>query len=498
MISSYLSNSPADTESFAREVSLWARPGYCILLSGELGSGKSTFARAFIRALAPGENFDVPSPSFAIVQSYKQTRVPVAHIDLYRLQTEAEVEELGLDELLDTHVMLVEWPEKFPASLCPDILNINFSGMGETRTLTLEARGIWPALLQRNAQINALIGRSTLHGGVRSFLEGDASSRRYEMVTALKSTAILMDMPKRPDGPIVKNNKPYSAIAHLAENIGAVVGVNDLLLERGYSAPEVYELDLNHGLSLIEPLGTELFGKMLMRGDDMRSPMQAAVDVLADMAGKSWPASVPVRNGPPHRIARYDISAMMIEVDLLPSWYWPHIKGVRALADVYEEFTRQWEKLLPLLDASRPVWTLRDYHSPNLLWLPERPGMRRVGLIDTQDCVLGHSAYDLVSLLQDARVDIEHDMATQLFEHYCGLRSSQGNFDRATFARDFAILGAQRATKILGIFARLYKRDGKPAYLKHIPRVSRHLSRNLAHPALSALKAWHDRNLPLS
>jgi aminoglycoside/choline kinase family phosphotransferase len=164
---------------------------------------------------------------------------------------------------------------------------------------------------------------------------------------------------------------------------------------------------------------------------------------------------------------------------------------------VKSEFSTIWQSILAGIKPNRPVWTLRDYHSPNLLWLPERKGLRRVGIIDTQDCVMGHPAYDLVSMLQDARVDIEVQLADELLAYYCGLRVAAGPFDASEFSRVFAILGAQRATKILGIFARLSKRDGKPIYLNHIPRVSRYLKRNLAHPDLSVLKNWHDRNLPL-
>jgi len=155
------------------------------------------------------------------------------------------------------------------------------------------------------------------------------------------------------------------------------------------------------------------------------------------------------------------------------------------------------QALLNSIGSHKPVWTLRDYHSPNLLWLPERKGLRRVGIIDTQDCVMGHPAYDLVSMLQDARVDIDFNRADELFDHYCGLRAAQGQFDAREFSRAFAILGAQRATKILGIFARLFKRDGKPIYLNHIPRVARYLKRNLEHADLAVLKSWYDRNLPL-
>ena len=499
MIIEHHSTSPQSTESFAREISLWARPGQYILLSGDLGSGKSTFARAFIRALANDDrNFDVPSPTFPIVQPYEQLRVPVAHIDLYRLQSSAEIDELGLAELLDGHVLLVEWPEKFPKSISQDCLKISISGGGETRVLTVEPSGNWKALLTRNGTINQFIESSKFRGGKRSFLEGDASSRRYESVTSAQSTALLMDMPKRPDGPIVKDNKTYSAIAHLAESIAAVVGINDYLIKLGFSAAEIYDVDLENGLALIEPLGTQVYGKMLLRGDDMHEPMRAAVDVLADMANREWPAVVPVRGRTGHHIANYDLQAMMIEVDLLPSWYWPHTKNSKLPDDIHAQFSSLWKSLITKLDINHPVWSLRDYHSPNLLWMPQRQGVHRVGLIDTQDCVMGHPAYDLVSMLQDARVDIDFKFADELFEYYCSLKSTAKNFNGVSFARDFAILGAQRATKILGIFARLFKRDGKPAYLKHIPRVSRYLARNLAHPALKELKDWHDQHLPVA
>ena len=155
-----------------------------------------------------------------------------------------------------------------------------------------------------------------------------------------------------------------------------------------------------------------------------------------------------------------------------------------------------WRDLLPLTQGGKRVWSLRDYHSPNLLWIPERIGLRRVGIIDTQDALMGHPAYDVASMLQDARVDIAFDVADELYDHYCALREESGAFDRAEFDLAYAILGAQRATKILGIFARLSKRDGKHGYLRHIPRVSRYLERDLAHPRLAKLKAWFDRHMP--
>ena len=152
--------------------------------------------------------------------------------------------------------------------------------------------------------------------------------------------------------------------------------------------------------------------------------------------------------------------------------------------------------VLPLAVSPKPAWTLRDFHSPNLIWRPQEQGLKRIGLIDTQDAVLGHPAYDLASLLQDARVDIAFDFADALYAHYVSFRDENGSFDQNEFARAYAILGAQRATKILGIFARLNERDGKPQYLQHMRRVSRYLARNLQHPVLAEIKRWYETEMP--
>jgi tRNA threonylcarbamoyl adenosine modification protein YjeE len=490
--------SEAELENAARELSLWAVAGQCLLLTGDLGAGKSTFARAYIRALA-GErhDFDIPSPSFSLVQTYDNTRVPVAHIDLYRLDRAADVADLGLGDLVPDHVLLIEWPDRLPSGFATDPLHIHIAGTGLKRDIRVEASGRSAQRLARDADIKSFLARAGRSNEQRRFLEGDASSRRYETIGEGQSAAILMDMPRRPDGPVVKDGKPYSAIAHLAEDIRAVVAINDYLVAAGYSAPRIFDADLDAGLALIEPLGQSVYGKMRLAGDDMREPMKAAVEVLADMAGRSWPAQVAVREAGQHSLMPYDPSAMLIEVDLLPSWYWPWARQQPCSDGARATFETIWKALLPLVQPAVPVWVLRDFHSPNLLWLPERDGLRRVGLIDTQDCVLGHPAYDLVSLLQDARVDIGADEAEGLLQHYLAQRGRKAEFDAASFLRAFAILGAQRATKIMGIFARLNLRDGKPQYLKHIPRVSTYLVRNLQHPALAPLKDWYMRHLDL-
>lgn len=488
--------SPAETEALAARLSLWARPGFLILLAGDLGSGKSTFARAFIRSLAGGrDDVDIPSPTFTLVQVYDETRLPVFHADLYRLKSENDVAELGLADLLASHAGLVEWPEQLPAAPTPDVLHVSFTGTGENRDITLAAHGAWAKALARDAEIETFL--IPVRPFTRHFLEGDASARRYEWLeVADASKPILMDMPSRPDGPPVKDGKPYSVIAHLAEGLPAVTAMNTLLVERGYSAPRILRADLKSGLALIENLGARVYGKMLLAGEDMTEPMLAAAEVLADMARHDWPHTVPAGEGVMHHVQPYDAEALLIEADLLPSWFWAHLHGAAPPSSVNRSFAEVWRRLIPHTAQAMPQWVLRDYHSPNLLWIPERQGLRRVGLIDTQDAVMGHGAYDLVSMTQDARVDIPDALAERTVAHYLSLRAAGPGFDKAAFLTAYAVLGAQRATKILGIFARLSKRDGKHGYLRHMPRVSRALARNLEHPVLRDLKRWYLEHLP--
>jgi N-acetylmuramate 1-kinase len=235
---------------------------------------------------------------------------------------------------------------------------------------------------------------------------------------------------------------------------------------------------------------------MLQSGVDMHEPLGEAAAVLAHMATQDWPRQPEAAPGIYHNVADYDEAAQLIEVDLLPSWFIPFSRQAEATNEQRQSFAAIWSKLLPLAAPHKPQWTIRDYHSPNLLWIPQRVGLKRVGIIDSQDAVMGHPAYDLVSMAQDARVDISVAMEDYIIQQYVALRQRQGGFNLDDFMTAYAVLGAQRATKILGIFARLNKRDGKPGYLKHMPRVKDYLVRNLQHKALAPLKRWYDTHAP--
>ena len=209
------------------------------------------------------------------------------------------------------------------------------------------------------------------------------------------------------------------------------------------------------------------------------------------------PGILPVAPHLDYRLPYYDMEAFLIEAELLLDWYLPGVGKPAALAE-QKIFAALWhDALAPALEAP-PTWVLRDFHSPNLLWLPQREDdIARIGILDFQDALIGPAAYDVASLLQDARVGVPEAMEMALLGRYVRIRHSDDQeFDTAAFMLVYATLAAQRATKILGIFARLNQRDGKPQYLRHMPRLWNYLQRSLAHPALASLQAWYAKNVP--
>ena len=299
-----------------------------------------------------------------------------------------------------------------------------------------------------------------------------------------------------PDGPPVRDGLPYSKIAHLAEEICPFVAIAAELRKGGFSAPIVDQVDRDRGLAVVEDLGRDLFGDVIDAGGDAHALYKAAVDVLVALRKHPLPTKA-TGLGCNHTVPQFDERALQIEVSLLLDWYARHMLGKSVSETTAKSFQHAWQQQFSALSAEDTGWVLRDYHSPNLLLLPKRTGLARVGLIDFQDAVIGHPAYDLVSLLQDARRDVPASIERDLLAHYsAAVKVSDLAFDEEQFAWAYALMGAQRNTKILGIFTRLAVRDGKAQYLRHIPRISRYLRRNLQHPRLQRIKEWYETELP--
>jgi tRNA threonylcarbamoyl adenosine modification protein YjeE len=474
-------------------------PGDVVTLSGDLGAGKTTFARALIRHLAADESLSVPSPTFTLLQNYNTTRFPLAHADFYRLSGPGDLAELGLDDLPEQTVLLIEWPERTGAALPRQRLDIALAlaprAGPEHRRAQITGSGGLGERAKQLVRIWDFLQAAGFADAERHRMQGDASTRSYDRLTLAGRTAILMNAPRRPDGLPVRHGKPYSAIAHLAEDVKPFVAIARALRQRGFAAPEIFHADLDAGLLLLEDLGTE----PVVAGNPpvpMPERYAAAVDVLIALHSDKLPAVLPLSPGQDYRIPRYDQDAFLIEAELLLDWYLPH-RNMPVAENMREEFAGLWRAALQPAIEDEPTWVLRDYHSPNLLWLPERTGVAQIGLLDFQDAVMGPAAYDLASLLQDARVDAPESLeARELHRYLEARRSADHKFDADMFRALYATLAAQRATKILGIFARLDRRDGKPQYLRHMPRVWAYLNRALAHPALVTLRAWYNRHVP--
>lgn len=488
----------------AEEIAFWLAPGDLVALAGDLGAGKTSLARALVTSLSGGRQEEMPSPTFTLVQTYDTARMPVAHLDLYRLADPTEVEELGLGDALARGVALVEWPERAPEAMPASRLAVHLEetagGSGDTRTVTLTGHGDWAPRLARLMAMRRLVTDAGWRDGDVSlgYLQGDASPRRYARLVARDGrSAIVMDWPTQPDGPPIRNGLPYSRIAHLAEGVRPFVAIAAALAEAGIATPQVLAHDLDHGLLLLEDLGDGVFGAAHAAGASQTELWRAAVDVLLALRRAPVPDTLPLPDGTSYRLPAYDAAALAIETELLPDWLWPALGGAPPDAASRQAFTAAWAPILAELAAMREGWVLRDYHSPNLIWRPACEGLARVGVIDFQDALAGPAAYDLVSLLQDARLDVPEALAAELLDYYCAeaARADPG-FDEARFRFAFAALGAQRNTKILGIFARLAIRDRKPGYLAHLPRIWRYLERDLAHPRLAALREFFASAFP--
>jgi aminoglycoside/choline kinase family phosphotransferase len=297
-------------------------------------------------------------------------------------------------------------------------------------------------------------------------LAADASFRRYYRLADRDRRAVLMDAP-----PPHEDVRPYIAVAAM-------------LRGHGLSAPEIFAEDRELGLLLIEDFGDDTYTRLLARGADETALYTLAIDTLAALQrAVTAPPDLPP----------YDAPTLRREAALLTEWYAPSVLGKPLSLAAWDEYLALWEELLPLAALPGPTLVLRDYHVDNLMLLRDRDGLQSCGLLDFQDALCGPASYDLVSLLEDARRDVPRGLRAAMTERYLAAFPAM---DRALFHRSAAILAAQRNAKIIGIFTRLWRRDGKPQYLDHIPRVWRLLEADVQNPALRRLAAWLDRHLP--
>jgi tRNA threonylcarbamoyl adenosine modification protein YjeE len=541
-------------KALASRLAALVSPVDFIALYGDLGAGKTTFAQGLLPALGVTEA--VTSPTYGLVHSYAAGARTVNHCDFFRLSP-GEEEETGFHEMCASSIVVAEWPEAIQAVLPANRLEVRIEGEGPARGVSLAGFGAWESKLARFREIEAFLARNGWGDARCAAVRGDASARLFSRLayagdvlargaplteglsphpvplplgegtarrppSAIQAsllpggegqdegselraghapragkTVMLMDWPPRPDGPPIRDGRPYCEIAHLAREGSPFLAISEWLRGKaGISAPAILASDLGAGLFLVEDLGDSVFGQLIADGAHVEPLYGLAVDGLLAIRASQPPQALPMAGGATYRVPEYSREALEIELDLLLQWYFKLETGEPASPELAASFFSAWSPYLDWLDTQPKDLVLRDYHSPNLLLCESRSGLRRLGAIDFQDAVWGHAAYDLVSLLQDARLDVPEAAERALFERYClGAAKADPSFDRASFAKAYAVLGAQRNTKIAGIFARLSMRDGKHGYLAHLPRIARYLFRNLAHPDLKPLGAWYEAHL---
>ncbi len=491
-----LANETATAQLMA-DLALLVGPGDVITLSGDLGAGKTSAARAMIRYLAGDEALEVPSPTFTLAQSY-DFPFPIVHADLYRINDPSELEEIGLSPLPEGTLALIEWPERASEALPQDRIDIAFShrpALGSNaRAAEFSGHGKAAAQVERLQALRQFLETSGAMDAQRERMPGDASTRSYARLHQ-DGTSILMNSPKRPDGAAIYNGRSYSAAVHLAEDVKPFVAIANGLRERGFSAPAIRHQDLEAGFLITEDFGSE----GVVEGDPpqpIAERYEAATDMLAALHRETLPSTLLLTLESTYTIPVFDLDAWLIEMGLMLEWYLPD-RGVEPSPQLRNEFVAMSRELLRKPAAAPRTWVIRDFHSPNIIWLGGRSGILSVGIIDFQDTVLGPAAYDLVSLLQDARIDVPEALELALLTRYIKARRiADPNFDAASFAELYAIMSAQRNTRLLGTFARLNRRDGKPQYLRHQPRIWTYLNRSLAHPALAGFRDWYTANVP--
>jgi len=345
----------------------------------------------------------------------------------------------------------------------------------------------------RATEIREFLVRSGWSEAARTPLNADASTRRYERLRRKTETAMLMDAPpleSLPCPPGADEDERlklgWNAIARLAASrVEAFAAVADYLGHLGLSAPAILEADIPRGIALLEDLGDDLFAEVINRGGNEAALYAAAGDVLAAVHRAPAPPMLPYRGGE-WPILAYDHLALSANLDLFVEWMPQRDLSMRISEQTRLRWERVRENMIGRAEDYPRALILRDTHAENLIWLPRREGLKRVGLLDFQDAVLGWGEWDMSMLLHDARRDVSpaaREAATRAYLEGTGL-------SRADFEERLAMLGAMNVMRIMGIFARLVTRDKKPKYDLFQPRLRGLLNETLSHPALAETRGF--------
>lgn len=450
----------ADTQALAERLATMLRRGDTLLLSGPIGAGKSALARAIVRARLGNPSEDVPSPTFTLVQTYEHPAGDIWHCDLYRLSHPDEAAELGLDEAFEAAICLIEWPDRLDSHQPSSALWVEMSAGDTGHAACLSGPAAWQARLAEGLNMTAptkpeFLAQTPCANWQITPLAGDASTRSYDRLTGPDcQSAILMDA--GPDAAMTV--PPFVAIARHLNGLGLC-------------APDILAQTTEPRFLLLSDLGsTDIARHLLQQPGDEAALYRAAVDVILVLRSGPLPGGLTVLIP--------QVGSAMLEP--LFDWFAPDTSPLTR-----RQIEQAIEASLAAHGGPADTLSLRDYHAENLIWRPERTGTDRIGPLDFQDAFIAPACYDLVSLLRDARRDVSEATRQMTLAHFA-ISTGQSLADTEAAC---AILGLQRNLRILGIFARLAKRDSKAQYTGLIPRVLSHIRADLAHPAAHSITA---------
>lgn len=474
-----------DTKLFTENLCKIIESNDVILLNGKIGSGKTTLARHIINQILQIDISEITSPTFNLYQVYENNNQKINHYDFYRIENDIDLQEIDLEDSLGEGITIIEWADKYQNYLPDSYLEIEILEIDCFRTYKLRGCGSFKNRINKHNSLVSFLSKFKKPIIKVEKIQGDASKRIYKRIQTKEESLILMIYDEKE-----KKENP----SKLSEQIHDYVSICQYLSDINIRVPKIYAVDYKNQFLIQEDFGDLKYSEIFLK-EDFRKLYEPAIDTLINIAKNECPKNIKTDQAI-YKFEDYDKNIYLSEVNIFIDWYWPYVKGSVCIDDIKLEFLEIWKNLLDKISDDKSL-VLRDFHSPNLIFQPHGNGIGKCGVIDFQDALIGHPLYDLVSLAQDARVSIKLDQEFFLIEYYMkNLNFKNYQFNNHEFMNQYNILGAQRALKILGVFARLSMAYQKHEYLIHIPRILDYINRNIRNESLTSLSSWLTKNFP--
>tara|TARA_Y100000590_G_scaffold470226_1_gene662894 strand:- start:7136 stop:8611 length:1476 start_codon:yes stop_codon:yes gene_type:complete len=472
-----------DTKIFIENLCQIIELNDVIILNGKIGSGKTTLARHIINRILQIDISEIVSPTFNLYQVYENNNQKIHHYDFYRIENDIDLHEIDLAESFDEGITIIEWADKYKNYLPDSYLEIEISEIDEGRVYKLRGCGTFKDRINKHNSLVHFLSNYKKPINKVEKIRGDASKRVYKRLYTQEDSLILMVYDKKE-----KKENP----SKLSTQIHDYVSICKYLREINVRAPKIYAVDYENQFLVQEDFGDLKYSDIFIK-EGFRKLYEPAIDTLINITKNKCPTNIKTDEAI-YKFEEYDKKTYLNEVNIFIDWYWPYVKGSICNAHVKSEFTEIWENLLDKLSEESSL-VLRDFHSPNLIFQPDGKGAEKCGIIDFQDALIGHPLYDLVSLAQDARITIKLDQELFIIDYYMkDFNFKKYQLNKHEFINQYNILGAQRALKILGVFARLSMSYQKHEYLIHIPRILDYINRNMGNESLRSLSIWLKKN----